>query len=235
MPNALPCLASPRRQSHPDNGATLKTNELTSMLANGIVRTDPHIVGRRFATALFLGFAGATSMLVAIYGVRGDMPALLATPIFWLKVAFPLAVVGASLLVATRLSRPGAPTAMAWVVVSIPLLLVWLAALGVIVTAPPTLRLQLVLGSTWQVCTLNIAFLSVPTFVAMFWAMKGLAPTRPALAGAAIGLLSGAQAALAYTLYCIEMSIPFWGVWYVLGMLVPTFLGGLFGPRVLRW
>jgi hypothetical protein len=29
--------------------------------------------------------------------------------------------------------------------------------------------------------------------------------------------------------------VPFWGVWYVLGMLVPTVLGGLLGPRVLRW
>jgi hypothetical protein len=213
----------------------MKTNELTSMLATGIVRTDRHVVERRFTAALFLGFIGATSMLVVIYGVRGDMPALLITPRFWLKVAFPLAVVGASLIVAARLSRPGVPVGMAWLALSVPLSLLWLAALGLIITAPPTLRLQLVLGSTWQVCTLNIAFLSIPTFVAVFWAMKGLAPTRPMLAGAAIGLLSGAQAALVYTLYCIEMAIPFWGVWYVLGMLVPTVLGGLLGPRVLRW
>lgn len=213
----------------------MKTNELTSMLATGIVRTDPHSVGRRFTAALFFGFMGATSMLMAIYGVRGDMPTLLPTPLFWLKVAFPLAVVSGSLFVATKLSRPGAPVAMAWVALGVPLVLVWLAALGVMVTAPPALRLDLVLGSTWKVCTLNIALLSAPTFVAVFWAMKGLAPTRPELAGAAIGLLSGAQAALVYTLYCVEMSIPFWGIWYVLGMLVPTVPGALLGPRVLRW
>jgi len=47
-------------------------------------------------------------------------------------------------------------------------------------------------------------------------------------------LLSGAQAVLVYTLYCVEMTVPFWGVWYVLGMLVPTGLGGLLGPKVLR-
>jgi hypothetical protein len=213
----------------------MKTSEFVSMLATGIVPTDPHVIARRFATALFFGLTGAACMVVAIYGVRGDMPQMLTTPLFWLKVAFPLAVVGASLFIAMRLSRPGADTAMAWVALAIPLVLIWLTALAVIVAAPPTLRLQLVLGKTWQVCTMNIVILSAPTFVAVFWAMKGLAPTRPVIAGAAAGLLSGAQAVLVYTLYCVEMTVPFWGVWYVLGMLVPTVLGGLLGPKVLRW
>ncbi|CAN7290058.1 NrsF family protein [Caballeronia sp. LjRoot31] len=76
--------------------------------------------------------------------------------------------------------------------------------------------------------------LSAPTFIAVFWAMKGLAPTRPVIAGAAASLLSGAQAVLVYTLYCVEMTIPLWAVWYVLGRLVPTVLGGFPGPGVLR-
>ncbi|MEG0969467.1 MAG: NrsF family protein, partial [Pseudomonas sp.] len=27
----------------------------------------------------------------------------------------------------------------------------------------------------------------------------------------------------------------FWGVWYVLGMAIPTLIGALLGPRWLRW
>ena len=32
-----------------------------------------------------------------------------------------------------------------------------------------------------------------------------------------------------------RLDAPFLAVWYVLGMLVPTALGALVGPRVLRW
>ena len=45
----------------------------------------------------------------------------------------------------------------------------------------------------------------LPVFVATLWAMKGLAPTRLALAGAAAGLLAGAVGAVVYTLHCPEM------------------------------
>ncbi|OTP66388.1 DUF1109 domain-containing protein [Caballeronia sordidicola] len=217
------------------SGVAMKTREFVSMLATGIFPTPPHVVALRFSAALFLGLTGAACMVVALYGVRGDMPQMLVTPLFWIKVAFPLAVVGASLSIVMRVSRPGADATMAWIALAIPLALVWAVALVVIVAAPATLRLQLVLGNTWQVCTMNIAVLSVPTFIAVFWAMKGLAPTQPVIAGAAAGLLSGAQAVLVYMLYCVEMTVPFWGVWYVLGMLVPTVVGAVLGPRLLRW
>ena len=77
--------------------------------------------------------------------------------------------------------------------------------------------------------------LSVPVFIAVFWALRGLAPTRLVLTGAVGGLLSGAVATLAYCLHCPEMGVAFWGVWYVLGMLLPTAIGALLGPRLLRW
>lgn len=93
----------------------------------------------------------------------------------------------------------------------------------------------MVLGNTWRTCPINIAVLSIPAFVTVFWAMRGLAPTRLRLAGAASGLLAGSLATLIYSLHCPEMSVAFWAVWYVLGMLVPTVIGALLGPRLLRW
>ena len=65
--------------------------------------------------------------------------------------------------------------------------------------------------------------------------MKGLAPTRPALAGAASGLLAGALGALVYALHCPEMAAPFLGIWYLLGMLIPAVVGAMVGPLLLRW
>lgn len=68
----------------------------------------------------------------------------------------------------------------------------------------------------------------------IIWALRGLAPTRLALIGASGGLLAGSMATLAYCLHFPEMEVPFWGVWYTLGMLVPTAIGAALGPRCLR-
>ena len=90
-------------------------------------------------------------------------------------------------------------------------------------------------GDTWASCPLLIAMLSIPVFIAVLWAMRGLAPTRLRLAGAVAGLLSGTAGALVYCLHCPELAAPFVGFWYLLGMLIPTLVGALLGSRILRW
>jgi hypothetical protein len=93
----------------------------------------------------------------------------------------------------------------------------------------------LVLGQTAAACPVLIALLAAPVFLAGCWAMQGLAPTRLRLAGASVGLLAGATGACVYAFHCSELAAPFLGTWYVLGIALPTALGALIGPRVLRW
>ena len=93
----------------------------------------------------------------------------------------------------------------------------------------------MIFSGTWKTCTLNITLLALPLFGAGLWVIKGLAPTRPAWAGASCGLLAGATAATVYALHCPEMAAPFLAVWYVLGFATPAVLGALLGPRLLRW
>ena len=95
--------------------------------------------------------------------------------------------------------------------------------------------LQLVLGNSWSVCPFRIALLSAPMFAASIWAMRGLAPTNQILAGAALGLFSGALGASIYGLHCPELAPPFLAIWYVLGILIPTILGSAIGRPLLRW
>jgi len=38
-----------------------------------------------------------------------------------------------------------------------------------------------------------------------------------------------------YSLHCPELAAPFIGFWYLLGMLIPTAVDALLGPRLLRW
>jgi hypothetical protein len=114
-------------------------------------------------------------------------------------------------------------------------LAIWLLAVITLARADAAQRAVLFFGDTWDVCPFLIAMLSVPTFVTAMWAMKGLAPTRLRLAGAAAGLLAGAVGALVYCLHCPEMGAPFIGFWYLLGTLIPTSVGALLGPQLLRW
>ena len=110
----------------------------------------------------------------------------------------------ASLLAVLRLSRPGARLDRVLPALALPVLAMWTLAAFALAGAEPGQRMGLVFGATWTECPFLIALLSVPMFVATFWAMRGLAPTRLPLAGTAAGLLSGAVGGLVYCLHCPE-------------------------------
>ena len=118
---------------------------------------------------------------------------------------------------------------------ALPVALVWALAGWALLQSPEADRWGQVLGSTWRSCPFNIALLSVPMCIACFWVLRRAAPTRLAWAGAGAGLLAGAMGALVYAVHCPEMALPFVAVWYVAGMMIPTALGALLGPRLLRW
>lgn len=213
----------------------MKTDDLISMLATGVAPVDRHVVGRRFGIAIAAGGAMALLLLSITLHFRADLAEVAATPLFWAKVALPLSLMLGALWRVMRLARPGMAIAGVWPGISAPFAAVWLGAAYVLANTPAGERAAAILGQTWRVCPFAIAMLSVPAFIAIFWALRGLAPTRLRLAGAMGGLLSGAVATLVYCLHCPEMGVAFWGVWYVLGMLVPTAIGALLGPRLLRW
>lgn len=213
----------------------MRTDDLVTMLATGAGAVPPNPAARRYAIALGCGASGAALLLATLLGPRADLDAAVLLPMFWVKLAFVGCVAAASLLAALRLSRPG--VRLAWVpgVVSAPVLAIWLLAAVVLARADAAQRAQLFFGDTWNSCPFLVATLSAPVFVAVVWAMKGLAPTRLRLAGGAAGLLSGAVGALVYSLHCPELEAPFVGFWYLLGMLIPAAVGALLGPRLLRW
>ena len=213
----------------------MRTDELIAMLANGADAVEPHALRRRYGLALGWGACGTTLLMAIMLGVRPDLAAAARLPMFWVKLAFPAALLAGALLAMLRLSRPGVRLGRVPAAIAASVLAMWLLAAVVLLGAAPREYDKLIFGDTWASCPFNIAILSMPLFAALLWAMKGLAPTRVALAGAAAGLLSGAGGALVYALYCTEMAAPFIGIWYLLGMLIPTALGAMLGPRLLRW
>ncbi|MBV8622541.1 MAG: DUF1109 domain-containing protein [Herbaspirillum sp.] len=217
--------------------------ELVNMLAAGTGASSgpaqPVLVrnaAARMVVALASGLIGAALLLALLYGVRSDLHTLLLQPLFWMKVSFPLAAMLAGQWVASRLARPGVQVGLGpAAALLLPPVLLWLAGASWLALAPSSQRLDLLLGSSWEVCSANVALLSLPTLATMLWFLRGLAPTHLRAAGAVAGLVAGAQGVLVYSLYCVEMAPPFWGVWYVLGVALPTAAGALCGPRLLRW
>lgn len=213
----------------------MKTEDLISMMASGVAPVDRRLPVKQMAQALALGGLASLLMMLKIYGLRPDLAVMLSVPLFWIKLAFPTTLALGAMLVLRRLVRPGLRVGSRWAGIAVPSLAVWLGGALVLLSAPVAQRLPLLMGISWRSCPFNIALLSIPLFIGIFWAVRGMAPTRLRLTGAVAGLLAGATATMVYCLHCPEMGVPFWGVWYFLGILIPAAVGLLLGPRLLRW
>lgn len=216
----------------------MKTDELIRALATGVDATtaiDMRRVPRRLALAVLLSAVLACALMLVELGLNPALGAAAAQPMFWVKLGFGVATAAAGLWLVARCARPGARTRAPRLALAVPVLLVWMLALVALADAAPGERMPLLLGRTWRACPWNIALLAAPAFVCVLFVLRSLAPTRLPAAGAAAGLAAGAIGASVYALHCPEFAAPFIGVWYVLGMLIPTVAGALLGPRVLRW
>ena len=213
----------------------MRTDDWVTLLATGAGAVEPHQAARRYAIAIGCGILVATLLMLALLGPRPDLAAAAMLPMFLVKIVFVTSFAAISLFISLRLAKPG--LRLAWLpgALAAPVAAIWLLAAVVLTQAAPAQRSAMFFGDTWNSCPFLIALLSAPVFVAMVWAMRGLAPTRLRHAGAAAGLFSGAIGTMVYSLHCPEMAAPFIGFWYLLGMLIPTAAGALLGPRLLRW
>lgn len=211
----------------------MNTEDLITMLARQAGPAPRAAAARRLAPALAAGTAlGLAGALVFM----GPVPAaLFAEPGLWLKLVYSAALAAAAVWWAARLARPAAATAVPGrAALAVVAAVLALGGLTLVIT-PAGSRLAALLGSSWAACPGNVLSLSLPTLAGALWALRGLAPTRPRLAGWAAGVLAGAVGAFSYAFACPEISPAFVAVWYTLGIGLSGALGALIGPRVLRW
>jgi hypothetical protein len=213
----------------------MRTDDLVAMLATGIEPVRPHATRHRLARALLVGAPLSLLAMLVGFGLRHDLAQVVTLPMFWVKLLFPISIAAASFLVVQRLARPGVRIGASWLGLAVPVACMGALAGLAWFDAPVEARLPLLLGATWRSCAASIALLALPMFVAALLALRGLAPTRPAVAGAMAGAWAGATGATVYALHCPELTAPFLAVWYVAGMALPALAGALLGPRLLRW
>jgi hypothetical protein len=213
----------------------VNTDDLVTLLANRVQPVDSRLPARRTLFAALGGTAVAMLLMAELLGVRPTLAPDFPVPMFWAKEAFCAVLSVAGLAAVLRLARPGSPLGWVRPAIAAVVVVMWMLAAVALMGANAQDRIALILGQTASVCPFWIALLSLPLFAATFWTMKGLAPTRLRLAGAAGGFASGAIGALVYSLHCPELAAPFLGICYVLGIPIPTAVGAWVVPRLLRW
>jgi len=213
----------------------MQTETLTAMLALNLEPVAPSRTPRRYILGITAGALVAFVLMSSAFHVNPALTHEAAQRAFWVREAYCAALGALSVLALARLARPGDRLGLWPAGIAVVIATMWLLAAAALWSAVPQRRMHLLVGTTASVCPFLIALLAAPLFVALVWILKDLAPTRLRWAGATAGFTAGSLGALIYSLHCPELAPPFIGTWYLLGMLIPTGIGALLGPRLLRW
>jgi hypothetical protein len=213
----------------------MRTDELIEQLAENAAPARRHAAAHALAQGLATGALVALAFTAIVLGFRRDLLHAVGDWQYWAKFAYPLAVAALGFVTLERLSRPGMRAGRQAALEALPFAVLALVATAQWLAAPVADHGAMLLGHSWLVCPWLIVIVSLPVFAGVLWSMRALAPTRPALAGAAAGLFSGAAGAWIYALHCDETSLVFVAVWYTTGIVLMGAVGALAGRYVLRW
>lgn len=212
----------------------MKTNDLIALLATDTLQPQAP-VRQVLLQKLLLGALVCGVLFWTLFDLNPRMNELATHPAFATKMLWLAALMGFGLYGLFRLARPGVGAGHALWGMGLALLAMVSLGLVQLLQTDADARTAQWMGGSWQVCSASITALSLPVLGALLWALRQLAPTRPALTGAVAGVLAGSLAASIYSLHCTETSLTFFAVWYVVGMALATALGAVLGYRWLRW
>jgi hypothetical protein len=211
----------------------VKTEHLIELLVRGVEPAERPRWMRRIALTVLAGLAASALLVIIGFGVRPDI-GVAQMPVM-MKALFSAAAAAAILPLAMQLMKPGRP--LGWRIgavaafVAVAALATGVALMGEM----PERRLEAWLGGGFPWCLVLVPVLAAPTAAGLLWLMRAFAPTRLALAGAAIGAFSGGVGAMAYSMYCPVDSVAFVTTWYVVAIALCAALGAVAGSRLLRW
>jgi hypothetical protein len=211
----------------------MPTNRLITRLAADL-RPVPR-AARRLAIAMILGCLLAVAGLAMVFGAPLQAIATTGIPAFAMKLGYSSAVAAIAAMAMLAAGRPGDLVGRRLATLALPLLIVAAVAALELSTAAPNSRGELLLGSAYTHCVAAVALGAIPAFLLLTWGFRLLAPTNLTLAGFLIGLTSGATGAVAFALYCPEVSASFLISAYTPAMLAVGLIGAAAGPRLLRW
>lgn len=211
------------------------TDGLIDRLAGELHPVPPRAIERRLVLALVVGVAVTALAAYLVLHVLLGRPfgGAFGGPMFWTKLGYTLALGLVGFAAAPALSRPDGHISWPWAASAA---LVALAlSLGTMGWMHTGWAMTDLMGGTALVCPWLILLTGLPILATLFWAMRGLAPRSPTMAGFAAGLVAGGLGAWVYAFYCGETGMMFMAVWYTLGIMLTAALGAILGRMLLRW
>jgi hypothetical protein len=193
-------------------------------------RSGPRAFKLTLIVATLASLGLSVAMVLLLVGTRPDFAVAVHSAPFAYKVAGMLALGLGGLFLASRAALPGSGRLTALALVPALALLAFRAA-----TDRSGLSFMGNSDISLYECVMIILVVSLPPLVVLLCVMRAGAPTRPALAGAIVGKLSGALGAGAYALACKNDAGLFVALWYPLAILAMAALGAAIGRRALAW
>jgi hypothetical protein len=213
----------------------MKTDDLIAMLSTNTETVDRKLVVRKVCIALVAGALVAIGSALVGLGLRADLTTAHALIFLVTKLAFAVALVGVAAIYLTRLTRPGGELRAPAILAVVPFVVIASLA-GISLGAAPNSHWdKMTVGDEWLECLLSIPIIAIAPFAIIIWAVRQAAPTDLVRAGSLAGLISGGVSAMAYSLHCVDDSLPFVAVWYSGTIVLCTLAGAMLGPRLLRW
>jgi len=213
----------------------VKTDDLVKMISTNLEAVDSREAPRLIFISAGLGAAVALAAMMLFLGIRTDLLEQHALLFVMVKSAFAGAIIGISLANLTRIARPGGERLVSFTLGLSPFGVALVAASVSLALAPLSDWKAMIVGQNWLLCLVCIPLNAIVPFAGIIWAMRQLAPTNLTLAGAMAGRAAGGISAFAYALHCTDDSFPFIALWYGLTIALCAVLGGVVGPRLLRW
>lgn len=212
----------------------MKTDNLIRALAADCKPAGP-APALALALAALAGLAVSVVLFAVWVGLRPNLGAAMLSLPFMLKpLEMGLLVIAAAAMV-LRLVKPGQSARAALLVAAaVPAIMVAALAVELMMVSRSEWLIRLA-GVHWYICVMNMVLLALPMLAAILFGLRYGAPTRPALAGAAAGLLSGALSATLYISHCPDDSPIFVAAWFTLAIVIATAIGAMLGSRILRW
>lgn len=212
----------------------MDTNELIRMLAAD-TRRPATSVSSAWWWAVGIAIALAAAAFIAILGPRSDIKTAAETLRFLFKFVVTIALAASAFNCARTLSRPGENWRNAVLGLAVAPALIAVAVLVELFTLPSDSWSATLIGTNSIACLTYIPLIGIGPLATFLWTLHYGAPTRPALAGAAAGLLAGGIAATFYAAKCTDDSPLFVATWYTLAIAALAVLGAAGASRFARW
>ncbi len=212
----------------------MNTDDLIASIGAELKPSRAGLLTAWVVRGVIVGLVVTAVSFAAFWGMRPDVSVIWSDPALIAKSALPL-LLGA--LALPWMLAEARPAGKSWSAAAstVVLILLGLIILATLYLTPSQQWWVQMMGHSISICLKSIPVLSAPILAGSLIALRRGAPEHPARCGAVAGLVAAGFGAAIYSLFCIEDSPLFYGVWYTLSILFVTSIGAIAGRSLLRW